>query len=438
MQARHLKFAGHLKGLVLALLTTWMLPAQEQLDLHDYLSLVSKENLDLKQSDSRLRIAGREVKAARSALFPEIGASANYQRDFNSTFLFINDFDEFNRFRTNFNNSIDAGIVLEQTLFDPAIFLGLKIVKLSEELSKITYENASRELIYEASRLYWQTVLTKESIAVFQENSDLAKEQLEQLQELYDKGMVSLLDVQRAQALLQQTKPLVSNARNQYSVLINELKSMANIDFKKELVLIDSIGMVVSTEPEPALENLDGQPQLQALETELKIAKKHLQLKKSYWFPKLNLSGGFNYNAQDNNFRFGNNSNKLFYGGLSLNIPLFSSGRNKAEIAKASLHTQIAEINSEKIRNQLEKEIRNARIDLANALERIALQTEAIDLNRSEIEVYKKQLQLGVVTSLEFKESRLRLMQSRLKLLSAHLEVLIARLQLRRILGSSS
>ncbi len=438
MQKLNTRFVIHFIWLMLFFLSVWKVPAQEQLDLEAYLELVAKENLDLKESYGQIRIAKQDVKAARSELLPDIGANANYQRDFNPTFLFINDFTEFNQFRTNFNNNVDAGILVNQTLFDAAIFSGFKIVKLSQELSMINHENASRELIFEASRLYWQAVLTRESIAVFEENSNLAQEQFEQIQKLYDKGMVSSLDLQRARVYHQQTKPLVNNAQNQYSALLNEMKSMANIDFDTTLILTDSLHNVTHLKTELDADNLNLQPQIRAVQKELEMAEKQISLKKAYWLPRISLSGGFNYNAQDNNFRFSNNSNELFFGTISLTVPIFSSGRNKAAIAKAQLQKKMIQFSAEKTRNQLEKELMNARNHLASALERIALQQETTDLNAKEIDVFRKQLQLGVVTPLEFKESRVRWTQSKLELLNAHLELLVARLQLRRILGTTN
>ncbi len=412
--------------------------AQKALNLGAYLELVVHDNLDLKEGYSQTKIAEEEFKVARSAILPNIVANASYQRDLNPTFLFINDFGEITQFRTNFNNNVAGEVVLNQTLFDPAIFSGLQIMKLLRELSMINNENISRELIYEASRLYWQTVLIRESIAVLEENSELAKEQYEQLQDLHEKGVVSSLDLQRAKIYYEQTKPLIGNARNQYSGLLNEMRSLANMDIASELILMDSLGTIDPLWTEALDSSVEQQPQMLGLEKELAIAEKQVRIKKAYWMPKLNLTGGFNYNAQDNQFNFGNNSNELFFGAISLSVPIFSSGRNRAEIGKARLQRESIERNMEKTKNRLEKELNNARNQLANALERMTTQQEVIKLNAQEIEIFKKQLELGVVTAVEYRESRVRLTQARLELLNTHLEVMSARSQLERILGTQN
>lgn len=412
----------------------------QELDLESYIELVKKDNIDLKQSAKQVQIAKEETKIAKSALLPEVGINGFYQRDFNRNFLFINDFDgSITRLRTNFNNSVSVNAALNQTIFDPTIFSAVKIVKLTEEISGLNNDRLSNELIAHASSLYWQAIFTKASVAVLTENSNLAKDQLAQIKQLHSKGTVSDLQVQQVEVFYKKTLPTLKNAKNQFQKLKNELKVLAHIPMTENIVLTDNLQTIGLNNPiYTGTANLEEQPQLKTLKKEVQITDRQINLKKKFWYPKLNLTAAYNYDAQANNFNFRDNENKLFFLQLGVSMPVFSGGRNRAKTAKAIIERETAELNLAKAKRNLRNQLQTAENNYNNAIANIETYKETILLNESEIEIFKKQLSLGVVTTIEFKESRLRLTQSRLELLNAYLDLHIAHLQIVRITGQTN
>ncbi len=420
--------------------TIWIytLSYSQELDLQSYIELFKKDNIDLQQSAKQVLIAKEETKMAKSALLPNVSINGFYQRDFNRNFLFINDFDgSITRLRTNFNNSVSANAVLNQTIFDPTVFSASKIAKLYEDISGLNDEYLNSELIAQASALYWQAVFTKASVAVLDENTSLAKAQLAQIRKLYTEGTVSYLQVQQAEVFYKKTLPPLQNAKNQFSKLMDDLKVLANIPPAERIVLTDNLetiglnNVIYSDDT-----GIEGQPKLNTLKKEVALADRQIKLNKKFWYPKLNLTAAYNYDAQANDFDFSVNENKLLLVQLGITMPIFSGGKNSAKIAKASIERETAELNLVKTRRDLSNQLRTAKNNYNSALTNIKTYRETILLNERETEIFKKQLSLGVVTTVEFKESRLRLTQSRLELLSSYLDLHIAQLQIVRITGS--
>ena len=145
------------------------------------------------------------------------------------------------RLRTNFNNSVGVNAVHTQTIIDPAVFASVKIVKLTEELSKLNNDNLLREIVTRASGLYWQAIYTKESIKVLTENSELAKEQYDLIKKFFDKGVASELQLQQVEVYYKRTLPDLFNTKNQYESLVNELKNIANIPLEEPFKLMDGL-----------------------------------------------------------------------------------------------------------------------------------------------------------------------------------------------------
>ncbi len=412
----------------------------QELKLEEYVVLVKKGNLDLKLSNSQIVIAREEVNMAKAAILPNIAANGSYQRDFNKNFLFINDPDGGSlKFRTNFNNTVGVNAILDQTLFDPQIFAGIKIVKLTEELSKLNHQNNINEMEANAASLYWHAVFTRESIDVLIENTNLAKSQYNQVQTMYKTGTLSKLELQQFEILYQKTIPVLKSAQAQYKSLLNELKVLANLPLTSELILTDNLETIQNSSFLGVIEKgLENQPQLIALNKEIEIVEHQISAQKKFWVPKLNLVAGYDFSSQDNKFNFGENTNQLFFGQLGISIPIFSGGRNKAEIAKSRIVKESATHQFIQTQQTFLKELQNAKNSYNNAVENIELHAETIRLSQDELAILNKQLTLGVITPIELKESRLRLTQGKLELLNSYLDLHIAKLQIRRITGTQN
>lgn len=401
--------------------------------LDEYLQKVIQENRDVEQSNLQHHLAKEDIKAAKSALLPQINLQGNYQRDLNKNYLFINGFGgEQTKFRTNFNNSVNANVTLQQTLFDPAVFAGLRIVRLNEALSKINLSNVSNEIIARAATLYWQALYTKESIHVLEENKELAHEQLQQIEALFAKGIASQLQQQQASILYQQALIPIEDANNQYQSLLNELKELAHISIESDIQLIDNLSSL-SLAHSPLGNTVENNIQIQALNKEYQIQQQQLKLKQKYWYPKLHLITAYDINGQSDNFNFKNNTNKLFYGQVGVNIPLFSGWNNTVAIAKSKIELESIQIRTKQLEEQLLKELKNANNDYQNALKKIEIQKSTIALGEEEMKSFQKQLQLGNITTVELKESRTRLIQSKLDLLNTYLDLHIATIHIKRI-----
>lgn len=412
------------------------LSAQE-LDLNTFVSLVKAHNGDLQLSANQQKATAEDTRIARSILLPHISINGSYQRDFNKNFLFINDgFGGMSRFQTNFNNTVDLNAVTSQVLFDAEAFSTIKLTRLTEELAKLNHEHASTEIVAQASMVYWQSIFIKESISVLEANSDLAREQFEQIEEIYQNGEVSLLQLQQAKGLYKRTLSPVINAKTQYQNLLAELKILANIPDADTLVLTGNLERIQLMDLIPPDENVEFQPQITAVKKEIEIADQELKGKKKYWLPKVNLIAAYNYNGQDDEFRFNKNDNRLFFSQLNVRIPIFSGGSNHIKIAKAKIEKESAVLHLANTRRKLLKALETAKNEYSKALENIELNKATIAINESEIDIFRKQLSLGVVTPLQFKESRLQLTQNRLALLNSYLDLQIARIQINRILGN--
>lgn len=408
--------------------------------LSEYLALVKNGNILLDQSENHILAAKQDMLLAKAALLPSVGTAFNYQRDFTKSYLFINDEESAaifgDRFRTNFNNNITLDIIASQSLYDPSANATYQVAVLAEELAKLSHDDLSKELINQATQLFWQAIFTRESLQVLIENQQLAKAQWQQMQHLFEEGYASELQVSQSESYYKRTIPQLESAQNSYQILLNELKTLANLplddtlDLEAELAIADSemeIDVLLKT-------NLTNNLQLKILQQQLAIADQQIAISKAAKYPVIKASLGYNLNAQDDGFAFGNNIN-LLYGQIGIQMPIYTGGATKAQIQKDRINKEITQLDLQQKKLTLQKDLQNATLNFQTAWQKIREEKEIIQLGERELEIVVEGIKEGVVTPLEWKEIRLGLTESKLRLLNAYLDLRIARLQKEWILG---
>ncbi len=409
----------------------------QSLDLNGYLDLLKKENLQLKQSENKIDVSKENVKLAKAELLPGVNSDFSLKRDFTKSYMFLNESTEGlpSKFRTNFKNNIDANIIAEQVLYAPFASANYKLSKLASQESELIREDLTKELIHKGTLLFYQAVYAKESLLVLEKNKLIAKSQWDKMKSLFEEGFVSEIKVQKSELYYKRSLPALQSAQNTYSTVVNNMKYLARIPLSQELVLEGSIASpdLLISEQNDSDTNLNFNSQIKLLNKQVEMSEQQIKINKTLWQPTVKVGLGYSYSANDNKFKFDQN-NKLFYGRLNIQLPIFNGGRNSAKLRVARLEHDNLQLERENSRLLLNNGIENSKLNIRYAIQKIEEENELIRLSEKELSVANEQISLGAITPLEFKEIRLELTKSRLGLLNANLDYRIASLQLQRIL----
>ncbi|TKG94985.1 TolC family protein [Puteibacter caeruleilacunae] len=412
----------------------------QTLDLEEYLNLVRKENIQLKQSATNVQISKEQSKEARAGLLPSLGANMGYKRDFTKSYMYLNEGGAGaeglpNKFRTNYNNNVTANLVAEQPLYAPLASANYKLSKLASQAAELQDQDLQKELIHQGTLLFMQAIYAKESIGVLQENSALAKDQMEKMKSLYEEGFVSEIQMRKSELYYKRTKPILQEAENSYATILNNMKQLAGLSGEESIELKGEIAC-----ERPSLDALMNYDQSLSLNSKIKLlnkqqemAKQKVELSKAAWYPSIKTTLGYAYTADDDKWKF-KQDNNVVYGQLQVQIPIISGGANSAKLRAAKLERENAIHEMVNSRMKLNKEVDNARLNMSYAQKKIEEEKELIDLSEKEIYVANEQIKLGAITPLEFKEIRLELTKARLGLLNAYLDLHIAQLTIKKIL----
>ena len=158
------------------------------------------------------------------------------------------------------------------------------------------------------------------------------------------------------------------------------------------------------------------------------------------YLPELTANFNYGYNSGTRDFsEITNFQDQWFnYGsfGFNLNIPIFDGLRKHHTIQKSKLQLQQLENQVGFLKNQIDLEIVQARVNLQNSLETLEVQQENLELAQEVFDVTKIKYQEGVGSNLEVTEAQNALQSAETNYYNSLYSALIARVDLKKALGT--
>lgn len=326
------------------------------------------------QNNRDLRIAALNVERARaglrverSGLLPSVSAEGDY-------------------FRQRIGPDASIGIpgaagsarqdpiVIEQfsatgavSAYELDLFGRVRSLTRSALESWLATEEAQRSaeiaLIAEVSGAYFRLVADRELLAIARDTLNSQLESRDLIARRVEDGIGTDLDLQRAQTLVERARADEAALMARIAQDENALVLLAGSPLPEGLPIAGALGAVQLPEPAPggltsAL--LLNRPDVLAAERTLKAANANIGAARAAFFPRILLTASAGSTSSE--------LAGLFSGGAgvwnfapSISLPIFTGGRNRAQLAGAKIDREIAV-------NRYELAVQSAFRDVANAL----------------------------------------------------------------------
>jgi len=168
------------------------------------------------------------------------------------------------------------------------------------------------------------------------------------------------------------------------------------------------------------------------MKSQEEINENMLNLEQWNFAPTLN--GFYNYNAKILTTGFDMNPNHL--AGLSLYVPIFSSGMRKARVDQAKIDYNIAQINRSIMEDQLNLQEKQIKYNLQSSLENLFTQRENVEVAQRVYDSYRRKFEQGMATSLDLTQANGNYLDAESNYITAVMEVLNAKLQLDKLMNN--
>ncbi|HRO40181.1 MAG TPA: TolC family protein [Flavobacteriales bacterium] len=253
---------------------------------------------------------------------------------------------------------MNGGVQLQQLLFDGSYLVGLQATRALKDQAHLNLEKARHDARNQAAKAYYAVLAAEEGARLVGQGIPLLEKSAHDAQAMLDQGFLETTDVDRLTIQLADARNSQHNLEQQVQVARAFLGLVLGLPAGTPVALTDSLGALLA---DPAEQALAGQPYPEGRHIEEKQAQSQLALanlevrhQQAAYLPTL---GGFiNYQQQFNSMKFDPHEGPWFPSsmwGLSLNVPIFSSGMRLQRVKQARITAKEAEVNRQAVDHQL-------------------------------------------------------------------------------------
>ena len=401
------------------------------------------------------KMAALDIKAAEKQKWetttigmPQISASIDYnnwlkqQVSLIPAEFFGGNVGEFAEVAFGTKQTMNGTVKLEQLIFDGSYLVGLQSAKVFLEISKNAKEKTNLEVRKAVINAYGNVLLAEESVKILERNIKVLKKNLNEVTKIYENGLGDEESVEQLQITLSGVESNLNNTSRLKTLAYQMLNITLGTDLNSNTILTDNLETLtvqnIVLELINAEENIENAIDYKISKNDEKAKKLLVKLEKSKALPTLKGFVNAGYSGNNENFDFFKNDQKWFGSsllGVSMNIPIFSSGGRSAA-------TQRAKINLEKAKETLTETEQKIKLQIASAKSDYQFAIEDYDnkkqnLNLAERIEQKNQTKFfeGITTSFELRQAQTQLYTAQQEFLKAMLDVINKKAALETVLN---
>lgn len=376
---------------------------------------------------------------ANAGYLPTIDLSAGYSSTIDNTDNRLREDNSLARERGVFDQTLDAGIDLNWTIFDGFnISTTYKQLKEMERMGETNTRIALEDFIASLTAEYYNYIQQEIRLKNFRYAVSLSKERLRIVEERYHIGNFSRLDYQQATVDFNaDSAQYIKQQEMVYTSRINLNELMAAKNINRPIQVTDSIIDLNLKLNFRDLYNSTMASNASLLKANQNTNIVHLDYKKvlsrNYPYVRLNAGYGYTLNRYDIN-SIKRRNNWGFSGGITVGINLFDGNRRR-EKRNASLDIRNAQLEREQLELGLLADLNNLWQAYRNNIQLLNLERQNLVSAKENHEIAKERYLLGDLSGIEMREAQKSLLDAEERILSAEYDTKMCEISLLQLSG---
>lgn len=360
--------------------------------LEEFLSSAIEFSPNLKIAEERMNIGTARKKQANGRLLPQVTARGSISDNRRTNALDVLSTFDGERY----------SVQLTQVLFNWQTFAARSQAAFIEDQREAEYYGTLAVLLTEVAERYFSVLQAEDALTSIESELGAVNNQLDQIQNLYDRQLTRITDLYQAQASVA-------------AVEAEQLKLESDLALTKEALYSVSgltagdLASLKSDASVPSLENSinywvnqakENNHKIVAQEFAVKAARKFVDERKGAYMPQVS----FIAQVQQTNLGFDNafiDQNDIGYLGVDVTIPLYAGGSNRAGVSEANSQHRIAQSELRIIELEASERVRSAYLQVQAAETLIAAAQKLVESTELTSQAMQQGFELGAVTSVE-------------------------------------
>jgi outer membrane protein len=408
----------------------------QKLTLIDAVTLALKQNLDVQIANIETASRQQERVIARSALLPQASLEADDSVNRHNLRALLGIEIPIASVPHNIGpyEAVHVGPTFSTPLFDLTLIREYQAAGHRLLASHADEQTVREETVLLTVSGYMAHLRALASITAAESRVELATRLAHQADDLLRDGVASKIDVSRAQVRLREEQQRLIDAQRDADTTFYALKRIMNVGDGQEMELADpqsffrTPSLVVS---DPLATAMTRRPELHSLAESVTAARLSHKAAVAESLPTFAFDGFWNEQGQT----FSTAGPGYQYQ-VGVSIPIFTSGRLRAERHQAALATQRTETQLAQERNLVVEQVRDGQVELQAALHQVDLGRQEVQLANEEVSLAQGRFQSGVTDNIEVTAAQDSLARANDAEIEALFRYNIARAQFARAIGS--
>lgn len=419
-----------------AILCTGALSLQAQepltLTLDSAISYALEHNKTLANSKYAVDKSAQKIKETISQGLPQVNASVDY-----SNFLGADATIQLNPSAPpaviKFNPTSNFKATASQLVFNGSYLVGVQLSKLGKTLAEQSYQKDELNVKEQVIQAYYMILASERILSIINENKVNAQTIYEKTQNLANAGVIEPTEAKKLSIMVTSVENALKSTERQVEFGYNLLRLQLGIEPEQAIRLSSTLDAVADQyiTPDMASETFDIRNNLdyQLVSMQGEVAKKNIDLKKASYMPTI--SAFYSYTEKLKKPLFDLSPKNVL--GLTLNVPIFSSGQRSSQVNQAKIDYEVSENTKELLVQQLSVQESQLRFNYNNLLEQFQNQRANVEIAREVLDNMKLKYQQGIISNLELTTSNNEYLTAESNYTNLMLQLLNAESSLRKI-----
>jgi outer membrane protein len=295
--------------------------------------------------------------------------------------------------------TFSAGPTFGSSIFDLSLWKRYQASRENVVASKADSLGTREQVILLVVSQYIGSLRAAADVEASRSRVELAQALYDQAADLQKEGVGTGIDTLRANVELQNEKQRLIEAENDRDASVFGLSKLLNIDPRQTIELADSLSFFETPQPDVNSsidQALSAREEWKAIEAREKADKLDKQASQYERLPSLRFDGNWAY--------YGISSTDgipTYQYTASVNMPLWTSGRIKAEVTKSDLELQKLEQQKDDLRNQIALDVKTSLLNLQSARNEVQVADLGVQLSKQEVDQARDRFKAGVADNIE-------------------------------------
>nr|WP_297307456.1 TolC family protein [uncultured Flavobacterium sp.] len=395
---------------LVALLIGNIVQAQQTLTLKDALNFALENKAEAIKAKLDVKNSEYMIDEVRASALPQINANGGltYNAILQETALDFGGQTQIIKMGRPWQST--ATVSLNQQIFNQAVFTGLKAAKSTREFYQINAKLTNEQVIEKVASTYYELYKTKSQIETLDKTIENTTRVRDVIQSLYQTGLAKKIDLDRMNVSLNNVKSAKQQLNNVLELQENSLKYLIGMEIGTEITLPENTFEITT---EAFVENANvgyNRTEIQLLEKQGELQELNLKATIAQGYPTLSLNANYGYLGIGEKMPWFQSYSTAYWSdfssiGLSLNIPIFNGGSNKARIKQAKIDLEKFHADVKDAKLALNLDLENAKAQITNSLITLNTQKENVKLAKQVLENVENNYQNGLATLTDLLEA---------------------------------